>query len=213
MDDCCQDKGRETEHLARQASQRGVLRAVLAINAIMFGIEFSAGLFARSTALLADSVDMFGDASVYALSLYALDRGMRWRAGAALVKGVFIFGFGVWVLVEVGLKISDGVTPMASVMAGIGVVALAANLICLALLWRFRGYDVNMSSTFECSRNDVIANLGVLIAAAGVWLADTGWPYILVGLLIAVLFLRSAARVVREAWAQFRSAELQPRAR
>jgi Co/Zn/Cd efflux system component len=205
VDDCCAHKSCELEQLARRTEQRRVLLWVLAINAIMFFVELAAGMVAKSTALLADSVDMFGDASVYALSLYALERGLRWRAGAALVKGALILGFGVWVLIEVGLKMMYGVTPIASLMLGVGTVALAANLTCLALLWRFRRQDVNMSSTFECSRNDVIANVGVLIAAAGVWLADSGWPDILVGLLIAALFLRSAARVVREAWPQFRS--------
>jgi len=188
-----------------------VLRVVLAINAIMFCIEFIASTMARSTALMADSIDMFGDASVYALSLYTLNRGPRWRAGAALAKGALILVFGLWVLVEVGLNLLYGVTPMASIMVGIGVLALTANLMCLALLWGFRRQDLNMSSTFECSRNDVIANVGVLVAAAGVWMADSGWPDIVVGLLIAALFLRSAVHVVRQALPQFRSAGLHPR--
>jgi len=163
---------------------------------------------ANSIALLADSVDMFGDASVYALSLYALDRGVRWCAGAALAKGALILAFGLWVLVEVALKITYGAAPVASVMVSIGALALAANLTCLALLWRFRQQDVNMSSTFECSRCDVIANIGVLIAAAAVRVTGSGWPDIVVGLVIAVLFLRSAIRFVGQAWPQFRSAGL-----
>jgi Co/Zn/Cd efflux system component len=211
MDDCCSNKGSEIEQLARRAEQRRVLRVVLAINAVMFCIEFTAGAMASSTALMADSIDMFGDASVYALSLYALNRGPQWRVGAALVKGALILVFGLWVLIEVGLNILYGVTPMASIMVGIGTLALAANLTCLALLWPFRRQDLNMSSTFECSRNDVIANVGVLVAAAGVSMAASGWPDIVVGLLIAALFLRSAVRVVREAWPQFRSGGLHPR--
>ena len=209
MDDCCSNKSCEIEQLAHRTEQRRVLRIVLVINAVMFFVELVAGIAASSTALLADSVDMFGDAAVYALSLYALERGLRWRAGAALAKGVLIFGFGVWVLAEVALKIVYGVTPIASIMVGIGSLALIANVTCLALLWQFRRQDVNMSSTFECSRNDVIANVGVLVAAAAVWLFQSGWPDILVGLVIALLFLRSASRVVREAWPQFRSPDLQ----
>jgi Co/Zn/Cd efflux system component len=206
MDDCCSSKGCEIEQLARRADQRRVLRVVLAINAAMFCIEFTAGAMASSTALMADSIDMFGDASVYALSLYALDRGPQWRVGAALVKGALILVFGLWVLVEVGLNILYGVTPMATIMVGIGTLALAANVACLALLWQFRRQDVNMSSTFECSRIDVIANVGVLVAAAGVWMIRSGWPDIVVGLLIAALFVRSAVRVLREAWPQLRPA-------
>jgi len=210
MDDCCSSKGCEIEQLARQVDQRRVLRVVLAINAAMFCVEFTAGAMAHSTALMADSIDMFGDASVYALSLYALDRGLQWRVGAALAKGALILVFGLWVLVEAGLEILYGVTPMATIMVAIGTLALAANVACLALLWRFRRQDINMSSTFECSRNDVIANVGVLIAAAGVWMIGSGWPDIVVGLLIAALFVRSAVRVLREAWPQFRSAGVRP---
>jgi Co/Zn/Cd efflux system component len=114
------------------------------------------------------------------------------------------------VLVEVGLKIAYGVTPIASLMLGVGGLALVANAACLALLWRFRQADVNMSSTFECSRNDVIANVGVLLAALGVWLTRSGWPDIVIGLIVAALFLRSAVRVVRDAWPQFVAASPRP---
>jgi len=104
-----------------------------------------------------------------------------------------------------------GVTPIASIMAIIGTLALVANVTCLALLYRFRHEDVNMSSTFECSRNDVIANVGVLVAAVGVWVANSAWPDILVGLLIAGFFLRSAARIVWQAWPQYVARTLQRR--
>jgi len=118
----------------------------------MFVVEAWAGIAARSAALIADSVDMFGDASVYVLSLYALDRSLRWRAGAALVKGAIILAFGLGLLVEVGRRLLVGGVPTAETIGVVGLLALTANLICLALLWRFRTQDVNMSSTFECSR-------------------------------------------------------------
>lgn len=178
---------------------------VLGINAAMFAAELGAGLIARSTALIADSVDMLGDAFVDALSLYALSRGPRWKAGAALVKGVVLFGFGAAIAVEIGLKISQGVTPLAGWMAGVGAIALAANLVCLLLLWRHRGADINMSSTFECSRNDVIANVGVLVAAAAVAWTGAAWPDIAVGVLVALVFLRSAIRVTGRAAAELRA--------
>jgi Co/Zn/Cd efflux system component len=182
-----------------------VLVAVLVINLVMFVAELSAGVFARSTSLVADSVDMLGDALVYILSLYALNRGLRWRAGAALTKGATIAAFGVGVVVEVVLKLAHGVTPVANTMLLFGSIALAANLTCLALLYGYRKRDVNMSSTFECSRNDVVANVGVLVAGAGVHFLRSGWPDIIVGALIAVLFFRSALHVLRDAWPQFRS--------
>jgi cation diffusion facilitator family transporter len=192
--------------MARQAEQRRVLVIVLAINAAMFLIEFTAGLIAGSAALMADSADMFGDASVYALSLYALSRSHRWKAGAALVKGFFILGLGLAVLVEIGIKLQSGVPPRSTLMLVCGGVALAANLFCLRLIWRFRTVDMNMSSAVECSRNDVIANSGVLVAAGLVALTGSFWPDIVVAAVIAILFLRSAARMIGEAWPVVRHA-------
>lgn len=203
MDECCYHKQGELERLAQRADQRRVLLIVLAINAVMFAGEFSAGLIIGSVALMADAVDMFGDAMVYGLSLYAIDRTPRWRSGAALAKGVFILLFGIGVLVQVAVSIQNGAPPASDVMLGVGALALAANLICLALLRRFRKQDINMSSTFECSRNDVIANVGVLVAAGGVALFRSPWPDIVIGLVIATLFLRSAHRVIAEAWPAF----------
>ena len=179
-----------------------MLLAALVINATMFVVESLAGLMAGSAALIADSVDNFGDASVYLLSLYALDRTLRWRAGAAMVKAGIVFLFGAGVLFEVGRRVIDGGVPVAQTMGIVGLLALLANLTCLGLLWRFRAHDVNMSSTFECSRNDVIANIGVLAAAAAVWLAGAAWPDLLIGLLIAAVFLRSAWLIARSAWPQ-----------
>lgn len=206
MADCCSNKGTELERLARQADQRRVLVIVLAINAIMFVLEFGAGLVAGSTALMADATDMLGDALVYGISLYALDRSSRWKAGAAMFKGVFILLMGAGIAVNVAIKIVSGVPPSSTLMLVFGALALVANVICLRLLWRFRAQDVNMSSTFECSRNDVISNIGVLGAAGLVAVTASPWPDIAVGAGIAFIFLRSAFRVIREAAPQMRAA-------
>lgn len=206
MDECCSKKGDEIAQLALKQDQRRVLIIVLAINALMFAIEFGAGLIARSSALQADAVDMLGDALVYVLSLFVINRGRKWEAGAALVKGGVILFLFLVIVVEVVLKILHGVHPSSRLMLIFGTLALLANLTCLALLWRFRKLNVNMSSTFECSRNDVIANLSVLLAAGAVAWLDSAWPDIIIGTLIAVIFLRSALRVLKEAWPQFRNA-------
>jgi cation diffusion facilitator family transporter len=205
MDDCCSDKGCELEALAQRADRRRVLVAVLALNATMFLVQSVASVFANSTSLLADAGDMLGDAFVYALSLYALNRSVRWKAGAALVKGALIVLFGLLVIAEAVSKAVNNAPPASGLMLTFGALALAVNLGCLTLLWRFRGEDVNMASTFECSRNDVVANVGVLLAAVGVALLKSPWPDILVGLAIAALFLRSAVRVVRTAWSDFKT--------
>ncbi|MCL4239776.1 MAG: cation transporter [Dehalococcoidia bacterium] len=202
-EDCCADKANELAQLATRTAQRRVLLIVLAINATMFVAEMGAGIIARSTSLMADSVDMFGDATVYVLSLYALGRGVRWRAGAALAKSAIIFAFGLWILAEVGRRLVVGGAPDAGTIGAVGILALAANLTCLGLLWRFRAHDINMSSTFECSRNDVIANVGVLVAAAGVGVTGDAWPDLAVGVLIAIVFLRSAFLIGRAALPEF----------
>lgn len=199
-DDCCTGKQIELERLAGSAGQRRVLVIVLAINALMFLLEFSAGAIAGSAALLADSVDMMGDALVYGVSIYALERSHRWKAGAAMAKGVFILGFGIAVIADIIVKLQSGVPPSSTLMIAMGTLALAANFICLRLLWRFRSLDVNMASTFECSRNDVISNLGVLAAAAVVALTHSPWPDLIAGAIIATVFLRSALRVTRASW-------------
>lgn len=198
--DCCEIRAGVSER------QRRVLWVVLWINAGMFLAEFGAGLLAHSTALLADSVDMLGDAIVYGFSLYAVARGALWQARSALLKGLIMAVFGVGVLVEIALKIVRGVVPTADVMGGVGAIALIANVFCLCLLWRRRGDDINMASAWVCSRNDVAANLAVLVAAAAVALSGSAWPDIVVGLLIVALFGSSAVNVIRGARRELRSA-------
>jgi cation diffusion facilitator family transporter len=204
-DHCCENKGKELERLARQADQRRVLIIVLVINAVMFVAEFGAGLVAGSAALMADATDMLGDALVYGVSLYALARSDRWKAGAAAFKGAFILVLGLGILVNVWVKIQSGVPPSSSLMLGFGEAALVANLICLGLLWRFRAQDVNMASTWECSRNDVISNVGVLIAAGLVAATSSPWPDILIGLAMAAVVLRSAVRVLNDSVPQLKA--------
>jgi len=208
-DSCCSAKAGELEQLARQAGQRRVLVIVLVINAIMFVSEFGAGIAAGSTALMADASDMLGDALVYGVSIYALTRSIRWKAGAALFKGLLILVLGIGIVVNVVAKLASGVPPSSTVMLAFGAIALVANLTCLRLIWRFRSQDVNMASTFECSRNDVISNVGVLLAAALVAVFDSPWPDILIGSAMAVVFLRSALRVIRDALSGLRAAVVQ----
>ena len=203
-DHCCHAKGEDLARMSRRADIRRVLIIVLAINAAMFVTEFTAGVIAHSAALMADSMDMLGDALVYAVSLYALDRSARWRAGAALFKAGFILFLGLGVVYQIVVKMMYGVPPSSILMLVFGALALVANLLCLRLLWRFRADNVNLSSTFECSRNDVIANTGVIAAAGAVAMFDSPWPDIAVAVVIAFLFLRSALRVTAEAWPQYR---------
>ena len=203
MDSCCQDKACELEQL--RASQSRTLWIVLIINAAMFGVELTAGFVAGSVALQADSLDMLGDALVYGFSLYVIARSIRWRAASAMMKGTVMAVFGLAVLAQTIYKLIYGGVPEAHLIGGFGAVALAANLTCLYMLTRHRADDVNMRSTWLCSRNDIIANVGVLIAAALVAASGTMWPDIAVGLIITALFLKTALTVLGEARTELHS--------
>jgi Co/Zn/Cd efflux system component len=165
MDHCCEGKACDITAMREQHGR--VLWVVLLINAAMFLIEGSAGLMAHSTALLADALDMLGDALVYGFSLVVLARSARWQAGAALAKGGIMLAFGLGVLGEAIYKAFHPVMPGVATMGVVGGLALAANVVCFVLLYRYRSDSLNMRSTWLCSRNDVMANAGVLIAAAG----------------------------------------------
>lgn len=205
MTGCCEDKACAIEAL--QQRQGATLKVVLGINAVMFVVVLAAGILAASTALLADSLDNLGDALTYGLSLYAVSRGARSKARVALFKGVLILGAGLFVLGQVIYRIMVPAVPVFEAMGAVSILALIANGICLALLWKHRREDINMSSVWECSRNDIAANLAVMVAAAGVWLVQAGWPDLAVGFALACLFLRSAVRVLSGAVAALRQAE------
>jgi cation diffusion facilitator family transporter len=192
--DCC---GSE---LARATgAERRTLVIVLLLNAVMFLAEFSAGLLAGSTALLADSLDMLADAMVYALGLFALGRAAHWRARAALTSGMLQLVLGLVVGVEAGVKLFVDGLPDTVTMGVFGVIALLVNSVCFLLLSRYRDGDINLRATWICSRNDMLGNIGVLVAAGLVnWLGAL-WPDIVIGLLIAAVVVRSAVRVIREA--------------
>jgi cation diffusion facilitator family transporter len=200
MDACCDTKAEELNTL--RDKHRKVLILVLAINAVLFIVEAIAGFLAHSTALLADSLDMFGDALVYGFSLYVLWRSAEWKAIAAILKGAIMAVFGVGVLIEAVHKIATGVMPVAETMGVVGIVVLSGNGLCFLLLFRHRSDDLNMRSTWLCSRNDIIANLSVLVAAAGVRIFQSSWPDIIIGAVIAALFLRSAFTVLSESVAK-----------
>lgn len=179
--------------------QRGTLQIVLVINAVMFLVVVVAALYGNSTALLADSLDNLGDALTYGLSLYAVSRDAAVKAKVALFKGGLIFLAACAVAAQILYKLLVPSAPLFEVMGAFSLLALAANSICLFLLWRHRQEDVNMSSVWECSRNDIASNLSVFVAAGAVWLTDSGWPDIVVALGLVWLLMRSAIRVISSA--------------
>ena len=202
MTDCCSDKECAVEAL--KARQSATLKIVLVINAVMFVVELASGLVARSTALLSDSLDNLGDALTYGLSLYAVARGARSKAKVALFKGCLIMAAGLFVLGQVIYGVLHPGVPVFETMGIVSLIALAANGVCLALLWKHRTEDVNMNSVWECSRNDIASNIAVFLAAGIVWLTQSGWPDLFVGLALACLFLRSAISVSASALRELR---------
>lgn len=147
---------------------------------------------------MADSLDMLGDSIVYGFSLYVLRKEERFRAIAALLKGLIIVAFGMWVLAQAISKIFIETHPSSPIMGSIGIMALAANALCLFLLTKHKDDDINMKSTWICSRNDIISNTGVIVAAGLVTIFQSKWPDIIVGLIIAGLFLKSAWPILFE---------------
>ncbi len=202
MGSCCHDKGCALDAL--RESQGRILRIVLAINVVLFLAELTAGIVASSASLMADSLDSLGDALVYAFSLYVLSRGERWKAGAALLKGSIMLGCGIAIAAALAGRALAPVVPVAEMIGGFGFFALAGNLTCLILLTRHRSDDINMESVWLCSRNDIIANVGVIFASLGVALTGSMWPDFAVGAVIAAIFLRSAFYVVFQSLRELR---------
>lgn len=179
--------------------QRGTLQAVLGINAVMFFVIAAAALYGESSALFADSLDNLGDALTYGLSLYAVSRGAAFKAKVALFKGGLILLAAFAVIAQIAYKFFVPSVPVFEVMGVFSLLGLAANSICLYLLWRHRHEDVNMSSVWECSRNDIASNLSVFVAAGAVWFTQSGWPDIVVAMGLVWLLIRSAIRVIASA--------------
>ena len=185
-------------------SYRRVLWAVLAISASMFGVEVVAGLAAGSASLQADALDFLGDAGNYIISLLVVGMTLRYRAMAAFAKGATMGLFGLWVIGVTAWHAWQGTVPEAFTMGAVGVAALLANATSFALLWAYREGDSNMRSAWVCTRNDVLGNIAVLLAALGVFGTGTGWPDIIVAAIMAGLALQGAAVVIRQSLGELR---------
>jgi len=187
------------------AGFRRALWIVIAINAVMFGVEMTAGAIAGSRALQADALDFLGDTLTYGMSLFVLGMAIRTRALAALIKGASLALVGAWVLGSAAYQVLVLGLPDAHVMGAIGFLALAANLAAVAILIRYRDGDANVRSVWLCSRNDAIGNVAVMVAAGLVALTGTAWPDLIVAALMAGLFLWSAIQIIAQALRELRA--------
>lgn len=182
------------------AGQRRVLAWVFGINVTAFAVMVVGSVLSGSSALLSGTLDNLGDALTYALSLAVVGASAEAKARVAVLKGLLILGAAVAVAVQIAWRLTDLHAPVVSTMSAVAVANLVANVVCLKLLTPYRKGDVNMSSSWECSRNDVIEGVAVIGAAGAVWVFDSPWPDIAVAILLLAIFLRSASRVLRGAW-------------
>ncbi|UWQ28843.1 cation transporter [Leisingera sp. M523] len=180
---------------------------VIVINAGMFAVEMSAGQLSGSQALKADALDFLGDALTYGISLAVIGATLRTRALAALGKGISLLLMGAWVFGSTVYQVFYVGVPQAQIMGVIGFMALAANLISVMLLARYKDGDANVRSVWLCSRNDAIGNVAVMIAALGVWGTATGWPDLIVAGIMGGLFLSSAYQILVQAMREWREEE------
>lgn len=189
----------ECEVEVKNAEQARVLKLLLSINATMFFVEFLVGLVAQSAGLIADSLDMFADAAVYGIGLYAVGRSMKHKARAAYASGIFQCLLGVGVVLEVVRRFVVGAEPVSALMIGVGLLALVANLTCLALLSKHREGEIHMRASWIFSTNDVVANLGVILAGVLVAYLGSALPDLIIGSVIAAVVIRGGFRIVADA--------------
>lgn len=202
-DSCCQG---ELDARALQSGQRRVLTWVLAINVITFLMMVAGSVLSGSSSLLSGTLDNFGDALTYALSLTVIGAAGPTKARVAFLKGLLILAAAFAVAIQISWRITHLEAPVVETMGIAAILNLVANTLCLYLLNPYKDNDVNMSSVWECSRNDVVEGLAVIATALAVWIFSSGWPDVLVAIALLILFLRSAGRVLSNAWREMRSA-------
>ncbi len=200
---CDCDKPIDTNAL--EVRQRRVLLYLLAINVLTFAMMVAGAVLSGSSALLSGTLDNLGDALTYGLSFAVVGMGIAAKARVALLKGGLIAAAALAVAVHIVWRLSHLDVPVVDVMTGAAVLNLLANGVCLLLLTPHRHSDINMLSVWECSRNDVAEGIAVIASAAAVWWFQSGWPDLIAAAALLILFARSANRVVRRAWQDYRT--------
>jgi len=184
---------------ARNASQKKILLTLFALNATMFVAEIITGVFAESTGVIADSLDMLADAMVYGIAISAIGKPASRKNFAARLSGYFQIVIAVSVLADIARRFFYGSEPESLLMFAISCVALAVNIFCLRLISKEKDGEVHMRASWIFSKNDVLANLGVIIASILIYLTNARWPDLVIGSLITLIVLRGGLQILREA--------------
>lgn len=175
-----------------------VLIILLSINAFMFVVEIVLGIMSESTAIIADSLDMLADATVYGIGLYAVGRSPLVKIKAAHLSGVFQVILGVLVSADVIRRLIYGSEPESFLMISVGIAALIANVICLTLISKHKDGEVHMRASWVFSKNDVIANLGIIISGGFVYLLDSRFPDLIIGMIISIIVIRGGIHIIKD---------------
>lgn len=191
--------GCECEVEVKNREESRILIVLLSINAFMFFTEIILGIFSESTALIADSLDMLADATVYGIGLYAVGKPVLAKIRAAHLSGIFQILLGALVSVDVFRRLVWGSEPESLLMISIGFVALIANIVCLLLISKHKEGEVHMRASWIFSKNDVIANLGIIIAGGLVHVLDSRYPDLVIGMAISIVVVRGGILIVRDA--------------
>lgn len=179
------------------AQERSLLKKLIAINGSMFLVEFITGVFAQSMGLISDSLDMLADAGIYGISLYAVGRSIEIKKKSAITNGAFQLFLGMGIMVETARRFIFGSDPEASYMILVSLVALAANVYCLALLSKHKDGEVHMKASYICSSTDVMANAGVILAGTLVYLTKSPYPDLIIGVIVTGIVLRGAVTILK----------------
>ncbi len=201
MAGCC-EQDLVSEGISRR--YKTILWIVITINASMFLVETGASVAANSMALRADALDFLGDTLTYGITLLAIGHSLRWRASAAMFKGVTLLLMGLWVLGSTLYRVLVLGLPNELMMGSVAILAFAANMASVLLLLRYRDGDANVRSVWLCSRNDAIGNVGVMLAAIAVYHTQTKWPDLLVAFLMSGLFFYSSFQIIQRARGELR---------
>lgn len=204
---CCGPKNINIKEVNKNFKK--VLWVALILNFGMFILENFQGIMSHSLSLRADAIDFLGDSANYFVTLFILNSALKTKASVSLTKALFMFGFGIWVLVEAFIRFNSDTIPNSFTMSWVGVLALAVNALVALLLYKYRDGDSNMQSVWLCSRNDAIGNLAVVLASVGVYYFTSKWPDLIVALFMAALSVSASWKVLVIVRKEFGVAELE----